>query len=85
MTAQVIAAVVGRALHLPNMGEEASEQVNKIVQLVMNTAPIVIQGMMKNLPVELQGPMLAAYKDENGEIKWGHFPASEVKKGYVNI
>jgi len=41
--------------------------------------------MVENLPVELQGQVLAAYKDENGEIKWGYFPASEVQKGYVNV
>jgi len=51
---------------------------------VINTAPVVIQGMMDNLPVELQGQTLAAYKDENGEIKWGYFPTSEVKNGYIN-
>jgi hypothetical protein len=85
MTAQVIAAVVGRALHLPIKGEEAGEQVNKIIQLVMDTAPIVIQGMMESLPIELQGQVLAAYKNENDEIKWGYFPATEVKKGRITI
>jgi hypothetical protein len=83
MTAKVIAAVVGHALHLPLEGEEADEQATKIVQLVKDTAPVVIQAMMENLPVELQGQVMAAYKDSNGEIQWGYFPASEVKKGYV--
>ena len=55
------------------------------MQLVMNTAPVAIQGMMENLPVELQGQMLAAYKDESGEIKWGYFPASEVKNGKLHL
>ena len=85
MTAKVIAAVVGHALHLPNIDEEASEQVNKIVQLVVNTAPVVIQGVMEKLPVELQGQVLAAYKDESGEIKWGYFPASEVKNWKLHL
>ena len=85
ITAKVIAAVVGRALHLSVKGEEATEQVTKLVQLVKDTAPVVIQGMMENLPLELQGQTLAAYKDENGEIKWGYFPASAVKNGYVDI
>jgi len=85
MVAKVIAAVVGHALHLPDGGEEAGEQVTRIVQLVMDTAPVVVQGMMENLPVELQGQTLAAYTDQNGEIKWGYFPASEVKKGHVKI
>jgi hypothetical protein len=83
MTAKVIAAVVGRALHISIEGEEAEDQAAKIVQLVKDTAPIVIQGMVESLPVELQGQVLAAYWDENDEIKWGYFPASEVKKGYV--
>ena len=82
ITAKVIAAVVDRALHIPIMGEESAE---KITQLVMDTAPVAIQGMMANLPIELQGQTLAAYRDENGEIKWGYFPASEVKKGYVSV
>jgi len=77
--------VVGRSLHIPDGGEEAGEAATKITQLVMDTAPVVIQGMMDNLPVELQGQTLAAYKDENGEIQWGYFPASEVKKGRVTI
>jgi hypothetical protein len=85
MMSKVIAAVVGRVLHLPIEGEEAGEQAEKIVQLVMDTAPVAIQGMMKNLPVELQGQTLAAYRDENGNIKWDYFPASEVKKGRVKI
>ena len=84
MAAKVIAFVVGCALHLPEGGEEVDEQTDKIVQLVMDTVPVVIQGMMESLPPELQGPTLAAYKDENGEIKWGYFPASEVKNGYIN-
>ena len=82
MTAKVIAAVIDRALHIPIMGEEAAE---KIVQLIMDTAPVVIQGMVENLPIELQGQVLAAYKNENGEIKWGYFPASEVKKGKLYL
>ena len=81
MAAKVIAAVVGRTLHFPIKGEEMEEQATKIVQLVMDTAPVVIQGMVENLPVELQGQTLAAYTDEHGEIQWGYFPASEVKKG----
>jgi len=85
MTAKVIAAVVDRALYLRIEGEEAGEAAAKITQFVMDTAPVVIQGMMENLPVELQGQTLAAYKDANGEIKWGYFPASEVKKGRVEI
>ena len=85
MTAKVVAAVVGRALHLPGGCKEADEQTAKIVQLLKDTVPVAIQGMVENLPVELQGQALAAYKDENGKIKWGYFPASEVKKGHVKI
>jgi hypothetical protein len=77
--------VVNRVLHLSIEGEEVEEQAAKIVQLVKDTAPVVIQGMVESLPVELQGQTLVAYKDENNEIKWGYFPASEVKKGYVKI
>ena len=85
IAAKVIAAVLGHVLHLPNGSEEADEQTAKVVQLVMDTAPVVIQGMVENLPVELHGQVLAAYKDGNGEIQWGYFPASEVQKGYVNV
>ena len=83
MTAKVIAAVVGHALHLPDGGEEVDEQVAKIVQLLKDTVPVVIQGIVESLPDELQGMMLAAYEDANGEVKWGYFPAAEVKKGRV--
>lgn len=81
----MIAAVVGRVLHFPSAGEEVDEQAAKAVRLAIDTVPVVIQGMVENFPVELQGQVLAAYKDTNGEIKWGYFPASEVKKGRVTI
>ena len=84
MTAKVIAAVVGRVLRLRGGGEVA-EQKAKIVQLLMDTVPVAVRGMVESLPPELQGQVLAAYKDENDEIKWGYFPASEVQKGSVNI
>jgi len=77
--------VFGRVLRLRNVDGEAAEQKAKMVQLLMDTAPVAIKGMMENLPPELQGQVLAAYKDENGEIKWGYFPATEVKSGHVNI
>jgi len=83
MAAKVVAAVVGCALHIDD--KESKEQIAKIVQLANNIVPLGIQGMMENLPVELQGLVLAAYEDENGEIKWGRFPASEVKNGRVTI
>jgi hypothetical protein len=76
--------VLGKILHLPDGGQEASEQAAKAVQLAINTVPVIIQGMVEHLPVELRGPVLAAYEDENGEIKWGYFSASEVQKGYVH-
>jgi hypothetical protein len=83
--AKVIAAVVGQFLRIPSGCAEADEQAAKAVRLAMDTVPVVIQGMVENLPVELQGTVLAAFKDKNGEIKWDYFPASEVKKGYVSI
>ena len=85
MTAKVIAAVVGRVLRLRGGGGEVAEQKAKMVQLLMDTAPVAIRGMVENLPSELQGQILVAYKDENNEIKWGYFPASEVKNGRINI
>ena len=85
ITAKVIAAVVGRALHLRIEGEEVGEAVSKITQLLMDTAPVAIKGMMENLPTELQGQVLAAYRDENDKIQWDYFPASEVKKGKLNL
>ena len=85
MTAKVIAAVVGRVLRLRSGGGETAEQKAQMVQLLMDTAPVAIKGMMENLPPELQGQTLAAYKDKSGEIKWGYFPASEVKKGELNL
>jgi len=85
ITAKVIAAVVGRVLRLRSGGGETAEQKAQIVQLLMDTAPIAIKGMMENLPPELQGQVLAAYRDENDEIQWDYFPASEVKKGELNL
>ena len=85
MTAKVIAAVVGRVLRLHDGVGETSEQTAKMAQLAMDTVPIAIEGMMSNLPVELHGQVLVAYEDEKGKIKWGYFPASEVKKGRVTI
>ena len=85
MTAKVIAAVVGRVLRFRSGGGEVAEHKAKLLQVLIDTAPVAIEGMMNNLPVELQGPVWAAYIDENDEIKWGYFPASEVNKGHVNI
>ena len=85
MTAKVIAAVVDRTLRLRSGGAEASEQKAKMIQLLMDTAPVAIKGMVENLPLELQGQVLAAYRDENDEIQWGYFPATEVKKGELNL
>ncbi len=65
-TVRVIPAVVGRALHLPDGGEETDEQTAKLAQLAMDTIPVVVQGMLESLPIELLGQILAAYKDENG-------------------
>ena len=56
-----------------------------MIQLLMDTAPVAIKGMVENLPPELQGQVLAAYRDENDEIQWGYFPATEVKKGELNL
>jgi hypothetical protein len=81
--AKVIAAVLGECLHI-NGGEEVDGQIAKLTQLAMDTVPVAIQSMVENLPVELQGQVLAAYKDKYGNIQWGYFPAAEVKRGYIN-
>ena len=46
MTAKVIAAVVGRVLRIRDGGGEVAEQKAKMVQLLMDTAPVAIKGMM---------------------------------------
>ena len=80
MTAKIIAVVVGRLLRLRGGGGEVAEQKAKLVQTLMDTVPVAIEGMMENLPPELQGQVWTAYIDENDEIQWGYFPAAEVRK-----
>jgi len=80
MTAKIIAVVVGRVLRLRSGGGEVAEQKAKLVQTLMDTVPVAIEGMMENLPPELQGQVWTAYIDENDEIQWGYFPATEVRK-----
>jgi hypothetical protein len=38
-----------------------------------------IQAFVEATPPELTPPVLSSYKDENGETKWGHFPASDTQ------
>jgi hypothetical protein len=38
------------------------------------------QAFVEATPPELKPPVLSSYKDEKGEIKWGHFPASDIQK-----
>ena len=80
MTAKIIAVVVGRFLRLRSGCGEVAEQKAKLVQTLMDTVPVAIEGMMENLPPELQGQVWTAYIDENDEIQWGYFPATEVRK-----
>lgn len=67
-------------LHIPGDQGIADEQVERLTQLAIDTVPVAIQGIVENLPVELQGQVLAAYEDKNGHLQWGYFPATTVKK-----
>ncbi|GHU16058.1 hypothetical protein FACS1894163_04720 [Spirochaetia bacterium] len=35
------------------------------------------QAFVEATPPELRPPVLSSYEDKNGNIKWGHFPASD--------
>jgi hypothetical protein len=37
------------------------------------------QAFVEATPPESRPPVLSSYKDKNGEIKWGHFPASDMQ------
>lgn len=70
----VVAKVITAAFS-PNAGDESDEQMAKGVQFVMDVTPVVIQGMVETLPPGLKPPVMKPYKDENGKINWGYFPA----------
>jgi hypothetical protein len=76
MLARGITEAVAHVFHLPIEGEDAEEQAAMAIQMVMNVAPVMIQGIVENMPAELKPPVLAQYKDGNGKIKWGYVPAT---------
>jgi hypothetical protein len=65
-------SVGGAALQLGELGLSMAKPLGK-------AAVHGSQAFVEATPTGLKPPVLSSYEDKNGEIKWGHFPASEVQ------
>ena len=75
---QIVSEVLGNVLRVPP--GEAGESFAQLLQMSRDAVPVAMEEFVEATPVELRPPVLASYEDENGEIKWGYFPAAEVRE-----
>jgi len=74
---QIASEILGHFLGVPP--GEAGESFTQLLQMGRDAVPVAMEEFVKATPAELRPPVLAAYKDENGEIKWGYFPRQELE------